>query len=350
MQLIIADIWGADGHAQIAMPGDNGNWSSYDNFLTALFGAINDNKMVTDLDLEPWNEPDLVDVFWQRNQSQYLDMWGRAYPKLRAAFPNNKIIGPCSSSNPSATNEWLENYLQFVKTNGSIPDYYCWHLELQSGDDLEYTLPAWNALLQKYALPQKPIICNEYAIQSEQQPAGATWWISRLERYNVQGLRGNWLVNGSYDYFAGLLGKPNAGTPAYNATQAGYWNNGEYNVYKYYNLNMTGSRVQTTGSPDGLFDVYSTVDSANKNVKIIAGSRLSEGTWDVSVTGLQKFGFPACGNVSVQKYEFPYTGGVFGNVPQPTNLGVHKYSYENHTLVISTTLSKNVSHAYEFSM
>ena len=348
MQLLIADIWGADGHAKIAMPGDNGDWSSYDDFLTTLFGAINNNNMATDLDLEPWNEPDLDDVFWQRNQTQYLDMWGRGYPKLRAAFPNNKIIGPCSSSNPYANNTWLENYLQFIKTNGSIPDYYCWHLELQSGDDLEYTLPAWDALLAKYDLPERPIICNEYAIQSEQQPAGATWWISRLERYNVRGLRGNWLANGSYDYFAGLLGKPNAGTPVYSATQAGYWNNGEYNVYKYYNLNMTGNRVRTIGSLDGLFDIYSTIDNSKNAVTMIAGTRLAAGTWDVLVTGLHKIGLPSSGNVDVQTYEFDYTGGVFGNVPYPIDLGIHSHSYSNNKLVLGVSLSQNVSYAFEF--
>ena len=347
MQLLIADVWGADGHDQIAMPGDHSDWSSYDDFLTTLFSAINDNEMATALDLEPWNEPDLEDVFWQRNQTQYLDMWGRGFPRFRAAFPNNKIIGPCSSSNPSSDNKWLENYLQFIKTNNSVPDYYCWHLELESGDDLEQTIPAWNKLLEKYALPQRPIICNEYAIQREQQPAGATWWISRLERYNVRGLRGNWLANGSYDYFAGLLGKPNAGTLAYNATQAGYWNNGEYNVYKYYNLNMTGSRAQTTASPDGLFDVYSTVDSANNNVKILAGSRLEVGTWDILVSGLQNIGLPPCGSVSIQTYKFDYAGCVFGDVPQPVDLGVHTRSYCSHELVISVTLPQNTSYAFE---
>jgi hypothetical protein len=66
--------WGPDGHIQTAMLGDHGYWSSYDDFLTALLSAINDKEMAAVLDLEPWNEPDLQGVFWQRNQTQYLDM------------------------------------------------------------------------------------------------------------------------------------------------------------------------------------------------------------------------------------------------------------------------------------
>ena len=348
MQLLIADLWGADGHSQIVMPGDNGDWLSYDNFLTALFNAIHDNNMVPYLDLEIWNEPDLNDTFWQRDQTQYLEMWGRGYYKLRAAFPNNKIIGPCSSSNPASNNTWLENYLQYIKSNGSIPDYYCWHLELNSGDDLEYTLPAWDALLSKYSLPQKPIICNEYAIQSEQQPGGSTWWISRLERYDVRGLRGNWAVNGSYDYFAGLLGKPGANTSSYNATQAGYWNNGEYNVYKYYNLNMTGNRVQTVGSADGLFDVYATVGTTENSVKMICGSRLTAGTWDILMTGLDTIGLPSSGTITLQAYQFNYAGGAFGNVPYPVDQGTTPHSYSNNELLFYVSPNQTTSYAFEF--
>jgi hypothetical protein len=347
MQVILSDLWGADGNSKIAMPGDNSDWNSYDNFLTALIKAINDNSMSSYLDLEIWNEPDLTDVFWQRDQTQYLQMWGRGYHKLRAAFPKNSIIGPSSSNNPSSSNTWLKNYLSFIKSNGSAPDYYSWHLE-RSGDDLEYTLPAWNTLLSNYGLSQKSIICNEYAIQTEQQPGGSTWWISRLERYGVRGLRGNWAANGSYDYFAGLLGKPGAGTSSYKATQAGYWNNGEYNVYKYYNLNMTGNRVQTVGSPDGLFDIYATAGTTANSVKMICGSRLTAGLWDILVTGLDAVGLPSSGKITIQAYQFNYAGGSYGNVPHPVNQGTYSHSYSNNELLFDVGPNTTTSYAFEF--
>jgi hypothetical protein len=347
MQLLIADLWGADGTSKIAMPGDDGDWASYDDFLSALISAINDNDMVPYLDLEIWNEPDLTDVFWQRDQTQYLAMWGRGYATLRAAFPDNSIVGPSCSTQPSSSNTWLENYLQYIEGNGTIPDIYCWHLET-SGDDLAVTLPAWDTLLSKYHLPEKQIICNEYAIQAEQQPGGATWFISRLERYGIQGLRGNWAPNGSYDYFAGLLGKPNAETAAYSPTQGGYWNNGEYNVYKYYNLNMTENRVQTIGSPDGLFDIYATAGTTEDSVKMICGSRLTAGTWDILVTGLDKIGLPSSGSITIQAYQFNYDGGSLGNVPAPVNQGTYAHSYSDNELVFYVSPSETTSYAFEF--
>ena len=74
MTLLIADLWWADGSAQIAMPSDDGDWTSYDDFLTALANAITSNSMTAGFDLEVWNEPNLSNVFWQRDQAQYLKM------------------------------------------------------------------------------------------------------------------------------------------------------------------------------------------------------------------------------------------------------------------------------------
>jgi hypothetical protein len=100
-------------------------------------------------------------------------------------------------------------------------------------------------------------------------PSGAAWWISRLERYNCLGLRGNWLSSWAlHDYMASLLGKPNAGTSAYSPTAGGYWLNGEWQVYHYYHANMTGYRVSTTGSSDGIMDAYATVSASTVHVLI----------------------------------------------------------------------------------
>lgn len=350
MQLLISDIWGADGSAKIEMPGDNGNWTNYDNFLTALIDAINTNDISTSLDLEIWNEPDLTDVFWQRTQEQYLQMWGRGYARLRAAFPQNDITGPCLASSPYSTNAWYEAYLQFIKTNNTIPDTYCWHLESGSGDDIEVTIPAFNALLEKYALPTKPLVLNEYGVKTEQQPSGSSWYISRLERHGARGLRGNWGSNGAlHDYFAGLLGKPNAGTSNYSSTQAGYWGNGEYNVYKYYYQNMTGQRVETIGSLDQLFDVYATKGHARNSVKILSGTRKAAGNWDILITGLSTVGLPSRGSVIVRSYQFNYTDGEFGNVPAPIDRGTTTHKYTKDQLLLHVSTDNTTAYAFEFA-
>lgn len=354
MQVLPADLWGADGTPNLTMPGDDGDWTSYDNFLTALIDGITSNDMVPGLVLEIWNEPDLVDVFWQRNQTQYLQMWGRAYHRLRAELPSSPIVGPSSAGAPTATNTWLQDYYQFIKVNDSIPDIYAWHLEANTSDpndDLQTNVPAQAALLSQYGLPTRTMMINEYATKPEQQPGGAAWWISRLERYNIQGLRGNWAsVFELHDYFAGLLGKPNAGTSAYNATQAGYWGNGEYNVYKYYATAMTGERVQTTGSSDRQFDLYATSSGAgNSSVKILCGSRLDAGTWDILVTGLGRAGIGTNSSVSAHTYQFDYTGGQFGNVPAPVDPGVQVHTSSNDQLVLRVSPDGTNAYAFELS-
>jgi hypothetical protein len=124
---------------------------------------------------------------------------------------------------------------QFVRSNASIPDVYVWHLEGNSADvndDLQTNMANLNPMLSAAGLPTNPAInIDEYGNVNEQVPAGAAWWISRLERYNARGLRGNWLGGAAlHDFMASLLGKPNAGTGSYNPTAGGYWPNGEYQV------------------------------------------------------------------------------------------------------------------------
>lgn len=332
------------------MPGDNGDWSFYDQFLDAVFTFIKDNGMTDGLEFEIWNEPDLTNVFWQRDQGQYLDMWGRAFAQIRAALPDTPIIGPCSSSQPSSSNNWYAQYYPFVLSNNSVPDIYCWHEET-NGDDVARDIDNNESLLRQLGLPSKPVNINEYGIPSEQNPGTSAWYISRLERYNATGLRGNWASHYSlHDYFANLLGKPGATndctSSACNAT-GGYWGNSEYNVYKYYNLNMTGHRVQTIGSPDNLFDLYATVDGSSK-VKMLCGSRLAAGTWDIRVTGLQAVGLPSSGTITIQAYEFNFDDGQFGNVPAPINQGTYPHAYDGDELVFYVSPSNTTAYAFEF--
>ena len=130
-----------------------------------------------------------------------------------------------------------------------MPDQYTWHDE---PGDPDATIAGLNALRSKYNAPAKQININEYGAFDQQNSAGAAWYISRLERNNAYGLRGNWLDGCQlHDFMASLLGKTNTS----DCTGTGYYPNGEYEVYKYYNQNMTGTRAATTGSGDGVLDV-----------------------------------------------------------------------------------------------
>lgn len=83
-------------------------------------------------------------------------------------------------------------------------------------------------MLSDAGMAQPKIVnINEYATFDEQVAAGAAWWISRLERYDAVGLRGNWLSGYQlHDFMASLLGKPNADNSDYSYTGTGYYPNG----------------------------------------------------------------------------------------------------------------------------
>lgn len=68
-------MWGADGTVptEIPYPGEDGDWTSYDNFLTQVISDLQANDMIEGLELDIWNEAD-GDGFWQRTDEQYLEL------------------------------------------------------------------------------------------------------------------------------------------------------------------------------------------------------------------------------------------------------------------------------------
>lgn len=82
--LLVADLWGFDGGegTSAPSPGDSGNWTDYDNFLTQLISDVTSNGMTPGLTIDIWNEPDLSGT-WFKPQSQFLDMWGRGFARFR---------------------------------------------------------------------------------------------------------------------------------------------------------------------------------------------------------------------------------------------------------------------------
>ncbi|KAK0494782.1 glycoside hydrolase family 39 protein [Armillaria luteobubalina] len=328
---LLHDLWGADGSqgSSASYPGDNGNWTDFDNYLTQLISDIRANNMTPGLKMDIWNEPDLT-IFWNRPQSQWLATWDRTYNRLRSELPSVPLFGPTLAGAPSTSNTWWTNFFQQVTSSGTIPDAYVWHLEGSTtdvNDDLQTNIPILNQLLSQFSLPQKQIIINEYGVFAEQNPAGAAWWIARLERYNVPGLRGNWLSTTQlHDFLASLLGK----TDVNDATGTGYWPNGEWQVYKYYNTNMTGHRVSSSGSIDRLADSYAVVGS--DRVRILVGNRQTTGTWQLTINNLASVGLPQSGTLPVNTFQFSFMGGHFGQVGDPTDLGWVNHAYSGNSV------------------
>lgn len=56
-QILPHDIWGTDhANSSTVWPGDNGDWTDYDNFLTKLLGDLQSNNMLSGLEWDLWNE------------------------------------------------------------------------------------------------------------------------------------------------------------------------------------------------------------------------------------------------------------------------------------------------------
>jgi hypothetical protein len=259
-----------------------------------------------------------------------------------------EISGPSLALRPVSGNTWWTDWLDQIAGNDTVPEQYSYHLEGGSEEwdnDLQNTNATLAALLKTYNLPDRQININEYANHGEQVPAGAAWWISRLERYDAFGLRGNWLSGWTlHDLMANLLTK--VSNPSdYNATD--YAAAPEFQVYKYYNLNMTGSRVETVGTGDRLFDVYATVDS--DKVRILSGTRITSGNWQITVDKMSAVGLATEGSVNIQTWGFAGTS-IYEEVDAPSDRGVvtHTYAGDSLTFPIYQT-DASTAWAFEFS-
>jgi hypothetical protein len=236
--------------------------------------------------------------------------------------------------------------MSFVAKNASIPDQWAWHMETGGGDLLS-ARGGLQDLLNTYGLPEKPININEYAVFDEQVPAGSAWWISQLERIGAIGLRGNWLSGTQlHDFLASLLSKSNPS----DYTANDYFPNGDYQVYKYYNLNMTGYKVGTTPSNDNVLDCYATV--GKDKARVMVGVRLRTGTWTLQLNHLSALGLPTSGTLQVHTYGFPVSSNThYGEIDGPVDLGVfgHGYSGDSVSFPIYQN-DKTTAYAFEFDV
>lgn len=79
------DLWGIDYQNSISnykMPGDDGDWSSYDAFLNRLISDLKANNALEGLIWDVWNEPD-TSGFFGRPVQQFVDLFVRTHKRLR---------------------------------------------------------------------------------------------------------------------------------------------------------------------------------------------------------------------------------------------------------------------------
>lgn len=81
--LLPHDLWGTDqSNSSTVWPGDNGNWTNYDQFVNTVLADLKQYKMLEHTVWDTWNEPD-GGYFWQRSEAQYLELWDRTVKRIR---------------------------------------------------------------------------------------------------------------------------------------------------------------------------------------------------------------------------------------------------------------------------
>ena len=290
--LLPHDLWGADGYPISRFPGDNGNWTDYDNFLTRLINDVRTAGITVQWDL--WNEPNIT-LFWNRPTAQYLELWRRSYQRIRAAFPGHLIVGPSCACVPSTGNAWWNQYLDFVKANNVVPDIVSWHS--LPGDPVA-NVAAANATLDPRGIPHpRPYQINEYAAPDEQNPGDGAWYIARLERAGADGLRANWASGGSlHNDLASLLTRNSAGQ---------HLPKGEWWAYRFYG-SQTGQIAAVT--PSVSYDAFAT--KASGTAKVLVGGGGTTGNVAVNLQRLDTTaGVVQNNQVRVRVQLIPHNGG-----------------------------------------
>lgn len=287
--LLPHDLWGADLACDVPVwPGDNNDWTNFNNFVDQIIKNAEEAGMTGgDVQWDLWNEPDCCG-FWEphRSQHQYLEMWKRFYQKIRAAIPEALIVGPSTSGQPSAGWGWLNRFLDYVKQNNCIPDVISWH-ELNTESDPDTSKNNMDSLLSSRGiLVQRAYQVNEYCTNTETVPGVSAWYIGRLERLGIDGLRANWGKDGELYDSMGHLVRNNTG-------KLGSWW-----IYKRY-ADMTGKLIMVT-SQDSLIDGIAATDSKKSNAIIVLGSRGRSGKVRVNFTHLNNASYLAkTGSVNV---------------------------------------------------
>jgi hypothetical protein len=300
--LLPHDLWGADGAPIARFPGDNGDWTDYNNFLTRVINDVKATGVPVEWDI--WNEPNIT-PFWNRGQAQYFELWRRTYQRLRADLPGTLIVGPSLAGVPTTTaGAWWNQYLDYVKANNAVPDIISWHS--LPGDPVANVAAANASLDSRGIAHPRPYQINEYGASNEQNPGDGAWYITRLERAGADGLRANWASGGNlHNDLGNLLIHSSAGQ---------YQPKGEWWVYRYY-AQQTGTAVATTASAG--YDAYAT--KAAGNAKVLVGGGRTTGAIAVNLRGLDATSGVVVNNqVRVRVQRIPDNNG--GAVAGPTTV------------------------------
>ena len=117
---------------------------------------------------------------------------------------------------------------------------------------------------------------------------------------------------------------------------------------KYYAQNMTGTRIGSLPSSDGLIDTY-TVLGSDGVVRVLTGVRQRTGTWYVQLNNLTSVGLPASGALNIHTFGFPTADDAhFEGAPSIIDYGYYAHPYSDGQLSFPV-FQNDVETAYSFT-
>lgn len=275
----LSDLWGADAVTVVDQddpwPGDGGDWSSWEALLERVVADVRDADMrPEEIQFEIWNEPS-YDLFWNRSQERFRELWRRGVRKLRDLYPEARIVGPNYTHLLPDLRDRFEEWLDMTIESGTVPDIINWH-DLQEWNDPVEDARAVREVLDERDL-DLPLEINEYLPINQLNAGYNAWDLARIEKSDVDyAALGVWTACCDYPQLVGLL----------SGTDDGPKPSGRWWIYQRYG-SITGPLVETTKGQD--VDAVAGVSSVSRNrdsVQVVLGNRGYSGDVAVSLENI----------------------------------------------------------------
>ncbi|MEQ4209492.1 hypothetical protein [Actinopolymorpha sp. B9G3] len=272
--IVLSDLWGAEGvtlQPTDPYPGDDGDWTSWERFLTQLVSDAHAARLDPDrIQYEIWNEPDFGDHYWPRPWEQYVQTWQRGVRLIRALDPRARIVGPTfTRMTTSGDGGHMDDWLDMAVASDTVPDILAWHDLIPNRDPVDQAGLA-RQLLAERGLAGVRLELNEYLPGGQLNPGFNAWYIARLQRsgidYTALAIYGPCCM---FPLLDGLL----VDVDGELVTDARWW------AYQRY-ASITGTLVTTR--PTGDVDAVAGADPENRRVRVLVGNRIGAASGELA--------------------------------------------------------------------
>lgn len=189
--LMISDWFGyaaSRGCPSPCYPGDGGNWTIWENYVTSKVQAEQAAGRTHEYDI--WNEWN-IDFFWPapRTDTQAFEMMCRGHKRVKAVNPNLRVVNPSVGGADAADRTLLQDFLIYAKANNCIPDVISWH-EINAAEDpwtvVSHATTLRTFLTTQNITPHPRLSVNEYSkTRSEERPGVIAVYLSEITRANI---------------------------------------------------------------------------------------------------------------------------------------------------------------------